>query len=45
MTIFSQKNQVSVLKKLAEKKLETAEKETRERGGSLERRIYDGTEY
>jgi hypothetical protein len=32
MTARPQKNQVSVLKKLAEKRLETAAKETRERG-------------
>ena len=32
MPVRPQKNQVSVLKKLAEKRLETATKETRERG-------------
>lgn len=32
ITVRPQKSQVSVLKKLAEKRLETATKETRERG-------------
>jgi hypothetical protein len=36
MTVRPQKSQVSVLKKLAEKRLETAEKQKKERGSERE---------